>query len=324
MKRFFHPKSFWNQPIPDDAAVDPRSEELVALMDERQGPIYINCERFTIPVYEVNASTPMRRIHQRGPEPSASGRALERQKRYSQHPEFVPEIPIPDGAQPDPAADAHMALVDWNRGLAWDMWHVRIRDDGEYESSTGMHYRLDSTGVWRTEDFPIQDGDSMHFHGPSRAAGVPAIAGLIMQDELAHGQIDHKLALASNNVCCQFVWPATWTDGGQTDGPPEGCVLQLDPALDLDAFPLEPAARTIARALQKYGAVNVDGAGGNVVYAEGLYGHADRSWDQTLDPDDLRCIPMQHYRILKLENVVHRGDLYHRRVRDAEETDQRQ
>ena len=47
--------------------------------------------------------------------------------------------------------------------------------------------------------------------------------------------------------------------------PMQGQVLQLDPALDLDAFGLTPAARCIARALQEFGAVAVDGAHGNVI-----------------------------------------------------------
>ncbi len=317
--RFFSEASFWNQPLKGNVEVDPQSEQLIELMDERQGPIYINCECYTIPVYQADSSTPMRRIHQRPPEDGASGRSLERQARYSQHPDFGPEIPMPEGAVPDPDRDAHLAIVDLERRMAWDMWHVRIRPDGEYESSTGMVYSLDSDGVWKTEDFPIVNGESMHFHGPSRAAGVPAIAGLILEEEIKAGRLEHKLAFATNPVCQEFVWPATWTDGGMAEGPREGSIIQLDPDLDLDAYELSPAARTIARALQEYGAVIVDGAQGNVVYAEGLYGYPRRSWEGVLDPDDLRCIPLQNYRILKMEDVVKMGDPYHaesRRLKD--------
>ncbi|MFW6303942.1 MAG: hypothetical protein ACOC2L_04905 [Candidatus Sumerlaeota bacterium] len=313
--RFFSEDSFWNQPLGADVEADPSSERLIELMDERQGAMYINCERYTIPVYLADASTPLRRIYQRGPDEGATGRQLDRQKRYRQHPDFGPEIPIPADAVPDPDGDAHMAIVDLERRMAWDMWYVRIRPDGEYESATGMVYSLESDGVWRTEDFPIEDGESMHFHGPSRAAGVPAIAGLILEEEIRAGRIAHKLAFASNPACQEFVWPATWTDGAQEEGPREGCIIQLDPELDLDAFDLTPGSRTIARALQEYGAVTVDGAGGNVVYAEGLYGHPGRSWEGVLDPNDLRCIPLRHYRILKMEGVVCKGDGFHAETR---------
>ncbi len=316
--RFFSEDSFWNQPIPEDAQSDPRSEHLIGLMNERQGPIYINCHEYTIPAYVAGPDTPPRTVYQRGPEPDAQGRALERQRRYAQHPDFGPLLPIPAEAIPDPARDAHMAIVDVERGIAWDMWHVRIREDGEYESCTGMYYRLDSQGVWRTADFPINNGESLHFYGPSRAAGVPAIAGLVMQWEIEQGHIEHKLAFATNNALQRFVPPAAWTDGAHDDGPVEGCVLQLDPTLNLDSFNLSAAARAIARALQEYGAVDVDGAQGNVVYVEGLYGHPGRSWEGILDPDDLRCIPLRHYRILKLEHVVGMGDEHwHSRTEDA-------
>jgi hypothetical protein len=205
-----------------------------------------------------------------------------------------------------------MAIVDWQSRTAWDMWRCRIRDDGEYESSTGMVYSLDSDGIWRREDFPIENGESMHFYGPSRAAGVPAIAGLIMHEEVAAGRIEHKLAFACfSNKVQAHTWPATWTDGGWEDGLPEGAVMQLDPELDLDRFPLTDGARAVARAMQEYGAVDVDGARGNVLYAEGLQYDTHRSWDSLLGKDDLRCIPLEHYRILKIGEVVPEGDTHH-------------
>jgi hypothetical protein len=204
-----------------------------------------------------------------------------------------------------------MAVVDLQGRTAWDMWRCRLRPDGEYESSTGMVYSLDSTGVWRREDFAIENGQSMHYFGPSRAAGVPAIAGLILHEEIRAGAIEHKLAFACfSNQACRYTYPATWTDGGWPDGLAEGMVLQLDPQLDLDAFPLSRGARAIARALQEYGAVNVDGARGNVVYAEGLYGSDRRDWSGLLDKDDLRCIPLKHYRILQPGEVHAEGDTF--------------
>lgn len=318
MRRFFSDDSYWNQPIGPDAKSDPASNRMIELMDERQGSIYINCQDYTIPVYAADSATPLQVVHQRGPEPDATGKSRERQSRYSQHPDFGPEVPVPNGAVPDPARDGHLAIADWDSGTAWDMWHFRIRDDGEYESATGMVYSLEGDGVWQTEDFPIRNGESMHFYGPSRAAGVPAIAGLIMYAEIQAGRIEHRLAFASNNAFQQFVWPAAWTDGGLAEGPLEGCILQLDPDLDLAEFDLPPAALTIARALQEYGAANVDGAGGNVLYAEGLYGHPDKSWDGLLAPDDLRAIPMARYRILQLGAVIGKGDKAHKHFQPDE------
>lgn len=173
-----------------------------------------------------------------------------------------------------------------------------------------MVYSLKGTGVWQTSDFPeVKDGDSIHFHGPSRAAGVPAIAGLIMLQEVQEGEIRHKLAFAAwHNALKEFVAPAAWTDGFTPGGLPEGAVLQLDPTLRPEQFNLSPAAKVVFRAMQRYGMVNVDVAGGNTLYGEGLYGDTSRTWRGLLEENELKVIPLKHYRVLKLGEVSHMGD----------------
>jgi hypothetical protein len=106
--------------------------------------------------------------------------------------------------------------------------------------------------------------------------------------------------------------PACWTDGGTPDGFPEGATLQLDPDLDLDTINLTPAGRTIAAALQQYGAVCVDGCGGNVVCAEGLYGHPGKSWDGLLDSHVIEPLGYEHFRVLRMERVIYKGDDRHK------------
>jgi hypothetical protein len=83
--------------------------------------------------------------------------------------------------------------------------------------------------------------------------------------------------------------------------------------LDLEPFDLSPGAQTVAKALQEYGAVNVDGAGGSVLYAEGLYHDDQRTWRGLLDENELKRIPMRHYRILELGEITCQGDARHRR-----------
>lgn len=316
MPRFFSPDSYWNRPIAPDDEVDPRSDVCMrVLAGPDGGPLFINLRQWTVPVYEVTPDTPRRTIHQRPLDerhlsrPCRWGQWTDRRKWFSHGPGFGQNVPVPLEAAHDPFGDAHMAMVDWATRTAWDVWACRIRPDGEYESFTGMKYSLDGTGVWRTEDFPVRDGESIHFHGPSRAAGVPAIAGLIMLDEVLSGHIAHKVAFASYyNAWKEFVYPAAWTDGFRKVGVPEGAVLQLDPSLNLGRFGLSPAAHVIARALQEYGMVNVDNAGGSVVYAEGFYGPSGKTWQGILDPEDLKKIPIECYRMLRLGEVTHLGD----------------
>ena len=308
VKRFFGNESFWNAPLSPNPEIDPRSDHCIRLLQTHvpRGGFWINTDYWTIPVFEVTKDTPLRPVHQRVLQP---GETYLPRTGFRHGPGFGPLIPLPDN-RPIPAreADGHLALVDYERRLAWDMWGARWRADGELESFTGMAYSLDGPGVFDPALFPAWDGESIHCFGPSRHAGVPAIAGLIMHGELKQGRIAHKLSFASCvNAFKEFVPPAIWGDGKVPGGIPEGAVLQLDPALDLDRFRLSPAARTIARALQEYGMVNVDHGGGASIYAEGLWGHPDRSWKWLLSERDLVAIPFEHYRVLKLPPVTQKG-----------------
>ena len=307
--RFFHDDSIWNRPIGPSPAVDPSSDRLIRLLGDalptnRRG-FWINTDYWTIPVYEVDAHTPLRPVYQR---PRRPGEKYQPPDAFRHGPGFGPLVPIPDSAQPAREADQHLAIVDRERQLAWDMWAARKREDGEWESFTGMVYPINGPGTFDAADFPIRDGDSLHSYGPSRHAGVPAIAGLVMYDEILSGWIDHKLSFATCvNAYKRFVWPAIWSDGSSDDGIPEGATIQLDPGLDLARFNLSPAARTIARALQEYGMINVDSGGGAAVYVEGLWGQRDRSWDGLLADTDLLAIPIDRYRVLELGPVTHKG-----------------
>lgn len=301
--RFFSPDSFWNTALPPDAAVDPRSPTWIDLLAREPRPnFWINQDRYTIPVYPVDDSTPRRRVHpiirpEWNHHRSGHGRS------------FDNLVPWPEGALPDPGSDRHIAMIDYGRRQVWDMFYVKRRADGEWESLTGMSYSLDSDGVFDPAEMPdLRDGDSVHQHGPGRAAGVPIIAGLILREEVAAGAIEHKLAFATAvNAEKEYVWPATWTDGFIDGGLPEGCVLQLDPALDLDRLGLSAGGKIVARALQRYGAVNVDVAGGTVLYAEGLYARAGLSWQGLLDPSDLRGLDIRHFRVLTLPPLQRGG-----------------
>ena len=125
------------------------------------------------------------------------------------------------------------------------------------------------------------------------------------------GEIRHKLACAIRFPALQeFVFPAAWTDGPVPGGIPEGAVIQLDPALDLDKLDLLPAERVVARALQRYGMVIVDYADGSTLYAEGLWGSTTKSWKGILRDhgQGLDRIGAEHYRVLRLGPVTHRGD----------------
>lgn len=302
-KRFFADDSFWNQPIAEDAETDPQSEYFIGLLkkDHSHKNFGINIKEYTIPIYEVDSSVPLVKV-------SNHPRHL-----YYQHSPLFDSIgvPIPDDFKPSPGTDKHATIVDWSRKLAWDMFLVEQDSAGNWHSCTGMVVPLDGPGVFNPADFAVKNDESIHQYGPSRAAGVPSFAGTIMYDEIMAGEINHKLACALRFVAYkQHVFPAIWTDGNFEGGIPEGAVIQLDPSLDLTPFNLTKAELVVAKALQKYGTVVVDYASGNCLYAEGLWIHSDKSWDGLLRDWDggISSIPLDHYRVLKLENVQHGGD----------------
>ena len=71
---------------------------------------------------------------------------------------------------------------------------------------------------------------------------------------------------------------------------------------------LAGGALIVGKALQEYGAVCVDVAGGHVLYGQGLYADPQkRNWQGLLNGDDLVKIGLEHYRILKMDNMVYEG-----------------
>jgi len=312
--RFFSDSSFWNQPIPENAEIDPQSDYFISLLaKEPTGNNFgINLYRFTIPVYEVDSATPRYKMGYHELTESEKLNWKTNRKYYGHGKEYDAElVPVPKNAKPDTASDMHMALIDYNKRIVWDMWGAKQLPDGSWISKTGMKYSLDGMGVFNPSDFDIQDGESVHFHGPGRAPGVPIIAGLIMHKEVKDGEINHKIACANRFVAYkQHVFPAIWTDGMLEGGIPEGSVIQLDPKLDLSQFKLLEGEIVIAKALQKYGAVVVDFASGSVLYGELLSKNSAKTWDGLVREWDggINSIPVKHYRVLKLGKIINKGD----------------
>ncbi len=311
---FFAPDSFWNTPIPADAATDPSSTRWIELMAATQPGrgLHVNLHDWTIPVFLADASTPRHRLRPKLLRCHLSqGHVKASQHRLTpDHPLGLHasvrgiEIPIPDHAAPDAKQDAHMAIIDVDARRVYDLWQCRREPDGTWHTNAAIAYDLDGPGVFRPEDLEgIANDESVHFYGPCRASGVPLLGGLIMRHEIEAGHIAHKLAFACPVPGLQrhAYPPAVWTDGWLPGGVPEGCVLQLAPDLDLSRFALSPAARTVARALQDYGATLVDYAGGVTLYGESLEPHASagQTWNGTLEESGLFAIGLEHYRVLE-------------------------
>lgn len=322
-KRFFADDSYWNTKIAPDAQLHPQSEHYVSLLHghNNQPGFHTNLHSWTLPIYEVTKDTPTVDVKKRIMHHTGEGKtffihsqeyikAMGEDKHPLGHaPGFGKDVPIPEEAIPDKESDAHISLVDYERGIAWDMWAAQKRPDGKWWSCSGIKYDLYGSGVFNPEDFPIHNGESIHMYGGSHASGVPSIAGVIRLDELLSGKIEHKLTWACKYVALlEHVFPpAVWTDGAYPNGIPQGALLQLDPELDLDCFNLTGYEKIVAKALQEYGAALVMYADSTTLFGEGLWTKPGKSWDNILDEESFMKIPFKHYRFIKSGESVPTG-----------------
>lgn len=322
-KRFFADDSYWNTKIEDNPVIHPQSAHYVDLLkgEGNQRGFHMNLFNWTLPIYEVTKDTPTVDVEKRIMHHTGEGKtfyihsqeyikAVGAENHMLGHfPNFGKDVPIPEDAIPDKQSDSHMSLVDYERGIAWDMWGAQKRPDGKWWSCSGISYDLYGSGVFNPADFPIHNGESIHMYGGSHAAGVPNIAGVILYDELMSGKIEHKLTWASKFVALlEHIYPpAVWTDGGYPNGLPQGILLQLDPALDLEQFGLSVYEKIIAKALQEYGAALVMTADSTTLFGEGLWAKPGKSWDGILDEECMSKIPFSHFRFIQCGEAVQTG-----------------
>ncbi|WP_309385899.1 hypothetical protein [Cerasicoccus frondis] len=307
----FSDESFWNQQIDQAAIVSASSKHWIDLLSQvRPGlGMHINLENWTIPVFRANRSTPRYELIPKLLRcPLSQGHVKASEKKLGpDHPMGIHAsarggVPIPPEAVPDQQQDAHMTIIDVEQGRVYDLWQCRRESDGSWHTNSAIAYDLNGSGVFKQEDLDgIENDESVHFYGPCRASGVPLLAGLIMHEEILKGRIEHKLAFACQVPALQehVAPPVCWTDGWHPTGLPQGCTLQLDPELDLDAFSLSPAARIVARALQEYGAVLVDYADSVTLSGELLSHRDDIGWKPMLEEEALSVIGFEHYRVLE-------------------------
>jgi hypothetical protein len=225
----FAVESPFRTPVSDGATVDPNSSAIIASVS-RDG-LYANLVEYGIPIYHATAGTPVYNVQctitEWTPCPFAG---------YS--------VPIPDGARPHTGSDRAMVVVDDSTKKSFEFWQAR-HNGNQWTASWGAVNDLDGSG----------------WGGASTGSGASRLAGVIQIAEIQQGDIPHALAIQSNNVCANIARPpAHKTDGKSTrsDCIPEGARIRLDPAVDLDSLTLAPAVRTLARAVQTYGAYVVD------------------------------------------------------------------
>jgi hypothetical protein len=167
-------------------------------------------------------------------------------------------IRIPADTVTTGGADGHLTIVSPDGVTAYDAFKL---------------VRVDAT-LWRAQVVTVVDLRTSGIWAGVRAAATPSLAGLIRAHEVRDRRIPHALAIAVPNTVLQNgpVWPAKRQD---TDGAaaysgrvPMGTLFAIPGSVDVDALPISPDGRALARALQDYGAYVVDRAGTAALYCE--------------------------------------------------------
>ncbi len=154
-----------------------------------------------------------------------------------------PDAPIEGG--PDGDGDRHVLVVDRDACVLYELYDAHPDADGSWQAGSGAVFDL-------ADDRLRPDGWTS-----ADAAGLPILPGLVRDDEVVAGVIDHAIRFTAPRTARDYVWPARHQAGRDgTDLPPMGIRVRLRPDVDLSGF--SPQARVVAEALKEYGAILAD------------------------------------------------------------------
>jgi hypothetical protein len=259
--KVFAPNSFWYTPLPANPPLHPNSANLVKEFLRQRDTYYntvtINTRDYTSPVYVVDNSVRKVKVSEWDCQKKGyTDKGLAAQWQA---------VPIPDYAVQSKGTDGEMTIYQPATDTLWEFWQAR-KVGGEWQACWGG----------RLVNASKSDGTFPRFYGTT-ATGLPFIGGQITPDELRRGEIRHVIGISLVEVenAAIFSLPANrsdgWNPGRDPNRIPEGLRLRLDPTVNVDKLPISKAAKTIAKAAQKYGFVVWDKSGAIALRAQNAY-----------------------------------------------------
>lgn len=242
----FPPNNIWNTPV-DHLPVHPRSARYI----ENNGP-----ERSLHPDFGRSGAIPFNIVPE--DQPLVPVRFTAGAAESDPGP-----YPIPPNPAIEPAADAHLIIVQQGKCKLYELYAAKPLPDGTWEASSGAIFDLRSN-LLRPAGWTSAD-----------AAGLPILPGLVRYDEVASGEIRHALRLTVPRTRREYVWPARHFASRTSDPdlPPMGQRFRLRKDYDISGFP--PEVQVILRALKKYGLILADN--GSSWY---ITGAPDARWNE--------------------------------------------
>ena len=296
--RPFSASSPWNTPIAASPAIDPNSSAMIADFSTISGQtsFWINIQTYSIPVYWVDSTTtPLVTVVA-----ALGGTGFRGGAADDSVPGGTGTAPIPTGAMPAAGTDMHLAIIDRAKGIEWGMWDA-VPPGTNWTAGEASTMDLTGSGIRPATNINSASQPWWAGHG-ARACGFPLIAGLITEDDVKSGAIEHALVVAYLHIRPSlYTPPASTGQGGTatTTGILCGGQIQLDPALDVTTLGLSKTGLMIAKALQKYGAFVGDLSGATSLYADASP-TAQAYWNGLLANDEAAKIPLNRFRVLKV------------------------
>jgi len=245
---YFPPGSAWTQDV-SHAPLDPQSDTMINWLAHKggwgTGRMSVD---FSLRVMQTSDTTPFVPF-QKGPH------------FYKRDSDEISSIPLPAGGgmEGQPGYECDFAKSDCHLLVA-DRMHGRLYEAYQANYAKGA---LSATfvAVWDLNRVYPDSGRGDQCTSAD-AAGMPIAPLLFNADELATGSINHAIRFVLPNPRMRahyFVHPATHAGAphGPPSAPPMGARLRLKASYDLSQ--LRPAARIVARAMQKYGLILSDG-----------------------------------------------------------------
>jgi serine/threonine-protein kinase len=241
---------------------------------------------FSIEVLEADAAAPFRSFNPTDdfftpdcdlePVPVPPGGALEGESGYAC----------------DSDGDCHLIVAHRPSLRLFEMWRADIR---------GEDFRGGCLAVWdMTRVYPPQGRGEQCTSAD--AAGYPIAPLLFDADEVAAGAIDHAIRFVLPNSRIrrgEYVHPATHgtpATSGPPQAPPYGTRLRLRGDYPVDSIP-NPAARVVARAMQRYGMLLADG--GQVTLTARSDRFTSAKWPGLLAPRDLAQLQPRDFEMVE-------------------------
>ena len=252
-------QNVWYRPLPASTPLDPNSKNIVAdipaQIQRAYGNASLNTQSYS-PAFYIAQPT----------DPKVSFGFYNCQNKNWIDSGLLAQlmnVPMPANANPASGSDGEMAIYDVANKTQYEIWNAKRVNNKWY-------------GCWggKMSDMNTNIGVHTRPYGTT-ATGLPFLGSTITIDELTKGKIPHALAYALVEMRPYGQsWPANRNDGwssgrtAEVNIPWEGQRLRLDPAVNVDALPMNPIGKMIARAIQTYGMVGRDKAGSVTFYAE--------------------------------------------------------